>query len=351
MNRKGIFLNVLAIVVSLIVGLIIGINVDLPKTSSDNLKGTIGKVDKHRNVIITDADLQLRSELIGDQQKHEGYLNYYTFHYGMVAQLSVIVDSAIVASEQSAGFANENAQVVSGLKAYLKNIENPRAELLLAVLTLQNIHEVEEAAISAILNNANMAIARLTYNENVITNFTSVALDYINQHPKAENAALISAHDNLSMLQFTKALITKDKPMLKYYDKHEIFSDAENLDAVRFSSETLNLLVILDSERLQTGFTDQSQLEGNESLNAGIWHGQENLGGLLLILDAQKLENVQDFMGSYMLNIEKLGVHNNAVLGSQINGIFSSEQLQDIFKNVENLGMITYYTPNPNGPF
>jgi hypothetical protein len=350
MKRKGFFLNVAVVIVSLLLGVVLGVIVDLPKTSSDNLKGTIGKVDKHRNVNITDADLQLRSELIGDQQKCEGYLNYYTFHYGMVAQLTIFVDSAIVASEQNADFAKENTQLVSGLKTYLKNIENPRAELLLAVLTLQNIHEVEEAAISAILNNANMAIARLTYNENIIANFTSAALEFIKKYPASDNDALIVVHDNLSMLQFTKALITKDKPMIKYYDKHEVFSDVENLGAVRFSSETLNLLVILDSERLQTGFTDQSQLEGNESLNAGIWHNQERLG-LLLIWDAQKLQNAEALMGKMLLNIENLGVHSNALLGSHINGNFSSEQLHGIFTNVENLGMVTYYTPNPNGPF
>lgn len=330
MKRKRVFLNAVVVIVCLLIGVVIGVSVDLPKTSSDNLKGTIGKVNKHRNVNITDADLQLRSELIDDMQKREGYLNYYTFHYGMVAQLSILVDSAIVASEQNVDFNKENAQVVRGLKAYTKNIENPRAELLLAVLTLQNIDEVNEAAIGTILNNANMAIARLTYNENVIANFTSAALEFIKKNPAADNDALILVHDNLSMLQFSKALITKDKPMIKYYDKHEVFSDVESLGVVRFSSETLNLLLIYDSEHLQAGFTNQSQLEGHESLDLVIVNSQEMLGAISFF-DAQKLENVQNCLGAIMLNIEKLGVFSNAVVGSQINGNFSSEQLQGLF--------------------
>lgn len=252
----------------------------------------------------------------------------------MVARLSALVDSAIMAAEQNTAFAEENPQVLSGLETYRKNIDAPRAELLLAVLTLQNIEEVEEASISTILNMANMAVQRLTYNENAIANFTFAAQEYISKNRNADIDDLIAVHDNLSMLQFSKAVITKDKPMIKYYDKHEIFSDAENLSGMAASVETLNGLIILDSELLKTGFTDQSQLEGHESLDMGHWFSTEILGSNFpppFLFDAQKLENTEALMGKILFDIEKLGIHSNAVLGSQINGNLNSEELLKVF--------------------
>jgi hypothetical protein len=317
MKRKGNLFNATLIVFSLVIGFVIGISVNFPKTNTENLKGTIGKVNKHRNVNITDEDIQLRSELTTDEQKREAYLNYYAFHYNMVAQLSALVDSAITASEATSEFAQVNPALINSLKTYSKNIEKPRSELLLAVLTLQNIGEVEEAAISTILNNANMAIARLTYNENIITSFTSAAQEFIANNRNEDIETLIKVHDKLSMLQFTKAVITKDKPMIKYYDKHEIFSDVESLGL--YSNEALNWLVVFDSERLQAGFPNQNKLESNVSLS---------LKGASGIFDAQKLENAEALMGVSLLNIEKLGLHSNSVLGSQINGNFDSEQLK-----------------------
>lgn len=239
-----------------------------------------------------------------------------------------------MAAEHNTTFAEENPQVISGLETYRKNIEAPRAELLLAVLTLQNIEEVEEASISTILNMANMAVQRLTYNENAIANFTFAAQEYISKNRNADIDDLIAVHDNLSMLQFSKAVITKDKPMIKYYDKHEIFSDSENLNGMAFSNEALNGMIFFDSELLKTGFTDQSQLEGHESLDMGHWFSTEILGSNFpppFLFDAQKLENTEALMGSLMNNIENLGIHSNAVLGSQINGNLNSEELLSLW--------------------
>jgi hypothetical protein len=326
MKRKSKLFNATLIVLSLVIGFVIGISLDFPKTNTDNLKGTIGKVNKHRDVNITDADIQLRSELVSNEEKREGYLNYYSFHYSIVAWLSSLVDSAIVVSEENEEFAQANAAVIRSLKNYKQNIENPRAELLLAVLTLQNIDEVEEAAIGTILNNANMAIARTTYNENAIAGFTSAAQEFILNNNEKNIDALINVHDKLSMVQFTKAVITKDKPMIKYYDKHEIFSDADNLSAFMGSEQDLGLLVILDSERLQAGFPSQSQLEGSESLERSFNFSNEMIQGVSL-LDATKLESAKALMGVSLLNIEKLGLFSNSGLGSQINGSLNSDEL------------------------
>ncbi|MCF8361502.1 MAG: hypothetical protein K9G70_02655 [Prolixibacteraceae bacterium] len=343
MKRKSNLQKLTFIVLSLIIGFVIGISVNFPKTNTDNLRGTIGKVNKHRNVNITDADIQLRSELIDDNQKREGYLNYYTFHYSTVTQLSALVDTAITTAVQNTDFAQGNPQVINSLKTYRKNIENPRAELLLAVLTLQNIDEVEEASISTILNMANMAVQRLTYNENAIANFTFAAQEYITKNRNADIDDLIAVHDNLSMLQFSKAVITKDKPMIKYYDKHEIFSDSENLSGMAASIETLKGIFFFDTELLKTGFTDQSQLEGSEKLYSTGAFSNEILGSSFppFLFDAQKLENAEALMGKILFDIEKLGIHSNTVLGSQINGNLNSEELLSLWDSEQlQAGMI-----------
>lgn len=180
---------------------------------------------------------------------------------------------------------------------------------------------------------ANMAVQRLTYNENAIANFTFAAQEYISKNQNADIDDLIAVHDNLSMLQFSKAVIIKDKPMIKYYDKHEIFSDTETLNYF-CNNEVLNNIMIWDSELLKTGFTDQSQLEGRESLDMGHrWYSAEILGSSFppFLFDAQKLENTEALMGSLMNNIENLGIHSNAVLGSQINGNLNSEELLSLW--------------------
>ncbi|MCF8358709.1 MAG: hypothetical protein K9H26_08135 [Prolixibacteraceae bacterium] len=332
-NSRG--LSIALIAMGLIVGFLTGISIDFPKTDTGDLKGTIGKVNKHRNVTITDEDIQLRSELVTDEKKREGYLNYYSFHYNMAAQLSALIDSAIIASEQIDAFMQANQALIKGLKINKKNIENPRAELLLAVLTLQNISEIESAAISTILNNANMAIARLTYNENIITEFTKAAQEYIAKNRDENLQMLIDVHDKMAMLQFAKAVITKDKPMLKYYDKHEIFSDAEQLKV--HSTEALNEIIFHDSENLQGQLCSQNKLEGSELLKNGQ---------LLFSNENETLNSTKDFLNSCMLDFEKLGVYSNSVLNSQLNGNFDSEQLQSIMDseqlqlihNLENLG-------------
>ncbi|MBN1768659.1 MAG: hypothetical protein JXR50_10630, partial [Prolixibacteraceae bacterium] len=62
------------------------------------------------------------------------------------------------------------------------------------------------------------------------------------------------------------------------------------------------------------------------------WYSNEMMssGFPFLLYDAQKLENAEALMGAasdWMNNIEKLGIHSNAILGSQINGNLNSGEL------------------------
>ena len=63
-----------AIVAALIVGFLIGLVVDIPKIDNEQLSGTIGKVTNYRNAKATEADIELKNDLLTnvDLQKSMG---------------------------------------------------------------------------------------------------------------------------------------------------------------------------------------------------------------------------------------------------------------------------------------
>ncbi|MDP2236944.1 MAG: hypothetical protein Q8J88_10965, partial [Bacteroidales bacterium] len=60
-------------IAALVVGFLIGFSVNSIAPSSDDLAGSIGKVDRFRNVQITEDDILLRNEFVEDTAKRAQY--------------------------------------------------------------------------------------------------------------------------------------------------------------------------------------------------------------------------------------------------------------------------------------
>jgi hypothetical protein len=349
MKNSRTLLTIIGVVAALAIGFLIGISVDFPKMNTNQISGTIGKVSNYRNVKVTEADIQLRTNLLTDNEMRTGYLNYYSFHYNIAAEMTNALDFATKISEQIEDFKSINLQVINGLKNYRKNIDQSRSDLLMAVYTLQSLTQDNEGAIGSVLNNANMAITQLGYNDNVVTRFTEESGIFIKGKSGKLITELMKAHDKLIMIQVTKAIVTKDKPMLKYYDKTEVFSNAGGLGVS--SNESLKALVYADSENLK-GLMNSNQMSSVNMYNSAALFNADNLKSVtnqlgtnytnvsqlnagVLLNSAQQMQNVMQsdqFVGSVSLNL------NAATLDAVF--INSSMFNSSAFANAANLNAI-----------
>jgi hypothetical protein len=316
-NSKTLF-TIIGVVAALAIGFLIGISIDFPKINNNQISGTIGKVSNYRNVKVTEADIQLRTELLTNEEMKTGYLNYYSFHYNIAAELTNALDFAVKISDMIDEFKSSNQQVISGLKNYRKNIDQSRNDLLLAVFTLHNLTEENEGAIGSVLNNANLAITQLSYNDNVVTRFTEESGIFIKGKSGKLITELMKAHDKLIMIQVTKAVVTKDKPMLKYYDKTEMFSNTGGLGAS--SNENLKALLYADSENLK-GLYNSNQMNSAQITNAAGLFSTSNVYGVHNQLNTN-LSNISQLNADILLSSnQQIG---NAIQSNQLVGGYAT---------------------------
>lgn len=331
MKKKGNLFTVIGVVVALAIGFLIGISVNFPKVDNDELAGTIGKTSKYRNVIVTEPDIQLRSDLLADTSLQKTYIDFYSFHYAAAVELTNALELAINASENLNDFKSANSSIVSGLKKYRTNIDRMRADLLLAVATFNKIEGLDAASINQVINNANIALAQLSYSDDAVLAFVDESAVYIAGKSDRDVLLLRKAHDMLMLLQITKAIVMNDKPRIKYLDGKELFAANEQLNI--WSNESLNGLIIFDQENLNMVFS-------NEQLS--VFFSQESFGA---INSSENLKAISENLGVFIANIEQLGLFNSEKLGLYLNVEQLGTILMDVeslgsFRNVEQLGII-----------
>jgi hypothetical protein len=320
--KKPNVLTTVGLIGALAIGFLIGISVNFPKVNNNELAGTIGKASNYRNVTITDHDIQLRSDLLVDTSLQKAYIDFFSFHYTTAAELTETLDLAIRASENLNDFKNSGATVISGLKKYRNNIDRLRGDLLMAITTVMNIEGMDAANITTVLNNANVALSRLSYNDDAVIAFVDESAIYLTGKTGLDAQLLRKAHDKLMLLQLAKAIVMNDKPTLKYLDDKELFAGNEQLNM--WNSETLNGIIWDDQEKLNI-------ILNNEQL--GIFLNQEQLG----LFSSENFQSVANNLGVVIGNLEELALKlNNENLGV----FFNVEQLSGIwFWNTEQLGV------------
>ena len=319
MKKSSKVLIVTAVVISLIAGFLIGISIDYPKTDSSELAGTIGRLNNYRNVKVTEDDVKLRSELQSNSALLKNYQQYLSFHYTTLVKLDEDIKYSLktagTISEFNAGFSSE----IEALARYDQTVEQARKDILLTLTCIQQLSATTDNNVGVLINNANIAIAQVKYKQDDVIGFVEAIEAFLKDNNADSFADLKKAHDLLTMNQFLAAFATKDKPMLKYLNKKEIYSSSADIKQA-------------DSATVKNDL--------DENVKKDIGSLQKNIDSKQLgaIYDSAVLENVEDQLGIVIPAVEKLGAiywWSTEKLGM----IYDSDKLGSVL-NTEKLGMI-----------
>ena len=307
--------------VSLVAGLLIGIAFFSSSNSSDLLSGSIGKVDRYRNVQVTEEDILLRNELTEDTTKRSQYEKYLTFYYYQSVKTANDVDNVLQLTSVVPEFSSINEMYKGRLEKAGTSIEKARLDILNALNMLLLIDEQPNIPVIDYLNKANNGVARLKSYDELLLDFMNTIAIFMEGHRSGDFPELQDAHDILALNVIQSAILTQNKPVLNYLDKKKLMNDKEGIKELMGS-------VVINS------FSNQV-LQDIESLNA-IGSAQ-NLGATI---------NSQELQGIVIGSLEKLNVVNSFVssqeqlgsIGSFINSsVLGNQQLQGLVINSQSL--------------
>lgn len=322
MKKVSLTQTVLIAIVSLAVGFLIGFVAknDAPKT--DNMAGSIGKVDRYRNVKVTEEDLMLRNELVTDTIKRMQYEKYLTYYYYQALQTAS--DLKIVTEKTSSvtEFAVENEPYLKSLQSYQDFLEKARLDIFSSILLIKSMTENENIPVIQNLNKAQNAISRIRSQEILLTNYMESIAGFIDTNPDKKYEALEDAHDILVNNLVTSAVMTQNKPTLKYLDRIKMMNDKDGLKQLAANNNTkvaLNDQVLNDLHQLNSLllFNDQQKLNAINSdnqLSVVFLNSMDELQ-VIILLDTQ--------LSSFALDVEKLS---DVLCDASLNMVINSEE-------------------------
>ena len=323
-NRK--LMMALAIVAALIVGFFIGLFIEYPNVNNDELSGTIGRVSNYRNAKATEADIELRNDLLTDTIMQKSVSNYMGFYYAKSLEFAKTSAFAVEQAKTDEAFAAQNATQIEALGKYVTFLQTSRKDLLMATLVCQSVEESTPEMLRNAITQANNIIAQMNHRNATVISFIESLDAYILKTGRAANENLNRAHDLLVFNQIGSSLATRDKVMMKYFDKKQLFAkdiqttptdvkgsmikDLETLHAINAAADMEKLMC--DKETLGfgnsfgNGLLDIEKLGGfYDSEKLGL-HDTEKLGFLdtekLGFLDTEKLAGIAAF------DSEQLGI-------------------------------------------
>lgn len=309
MKRNNLLNYGIIALVSLLIGFLIGYFVTAYPPNEKDLAGTIGKVERYRNVKTSENDILLRNELLQDTLKQKQYWYYLSYNYRKALLSGKRLEEAMAVTSEIPAFAEVQAEFTPRMENFSKYLEVARLDILKALEVMTDIDPENKEPIVDYLNLAINAISRLQQFDVIWTDYTAALGEFLQVSEKGAYPKLANLHDALLLDLVESALITQNKPMLKYMNKQAFRNDKDGLMKVinsqplelalknqlvadmqglsssamgsRFDShEALNLSL---QSVLQTGFT----LNGSRLMSQGISSMENKLG--LLVLDVDKL--------------------------------------------------------------
>ena len=214
-------------VLTFVGGLLIGSMIDLPLFEKEKLSGSIGKVDRYRNVKVTEDDILLRNELVDDTAKRRQYERYLLFYYYKSLKVSFDVDEVLKKTTEAEDFAKTYYPYMNALESFKTFLVPAREDILYAMSVIVSLDENSNVPVIGYLNQAQNAIARIKNNETVLMNLMNAIITFKESKPEGKYEALDDAHDIISMSLLQSAIITRNKPMLSYLDKKKLLNDKE----------------------------------------------------------------------------------------------------------------------------
>ena len=295
------------VLVGFVVGLVIGVSLTNPGMSVFEAAGSIGKVDKYRNVKITEDDIELRNSLLADEALREAYKDYLTYEYTANVKMAEDIQYSIAAAREIAPFRTANAETIMKLEDFSSLLQNSRGQLLEAIAVLSRLPDMNRIAIQSVFMDASNAMAHIFSRNNVLFDFISRAELFLDAGIRGEFSRLERSHDLLFANLLSSSIINDNKIAIRYlmYDK-ELLTRNENLAMDR---EALSARLALDMERPSRIMMDmdQEQLGIMEAEQLGVFWAKGYMS-----FDAEYLES--------MFDLQKVRA-------------FDAEQLDDFFRN------------------
>ncbi len=327
MKKENTTQTLLFTLAALAAGFLIGFSINNQAPENDDLAGSIGRVDRYRNIKITEDDIMLRNELMDDTEKRTQYGNYLMYYYYRSLKTSMDVEEVLKLSEQVDDFSNYHRPYAKALNSFSTYLESARQDLLRAVSLILDIENQSNVPVIKELNQAQNAISRIRNHDATLMNFMDAIGNYIHDHPDTLYTELMDAHDILVINLMQSALLTQNKPVLNYLEQKKLLNEGEELaEAISSSNlESFRSMVLLDGENLGIGNTEQLGTEflpdleklhvlfNTEQLSSLSGGHPENLG--MLISSEQRLSSVlgsMDDLGllfdSEMIEMEFMGI-------------------------------------------
>jgi hypothetical protein len=335
MKSKRNVITALVIVLTFAVGYLTGLLVEYPKIGRENVSGTIGRVSNYRNIKTTEADIELKNDLVTDKDFQKAMRAYMSFNYSKSIEFA-----------QTIAFAIEQAKAVPALTVlpemqeslvkYVQFLEESRKDLLQAVIACQFVDELSPVELRNTMDQANNIIARMNQANALIVELIDQLDEFILKNGSSAYPELNRAHDLLVYNQLGSSIINKDKSLIQYFSKKNLYAkdvQSKPVDVktvINGDMEKLNGMTFFDFEKL--GMWDNEKLSGSwdkEKLGA-VEMDVEVLGGFF---DSEKL-------GAVYFDSEKLGAFNDSEKLGAI-GAFDAEKLGGItVLDAEKLGGI-----------
>lgn len=279
---KANFTNVIIVaVLALIAGFFIGYSFRNFPPADENLAGSIGKVERYKNVQVTEEDISLRNELLDDTAKRSLYENYLMVYYYQTVKRSADVQTVLDKAQSVDGFVSENQQLVDDLSKYNEYLNTARVDILTTINLLFAIDSMAKSPIISQFNIAQNAIARANSQNALLIRCMDALADFTEKNDDRDISALDDAYDVLTINLLQSALISADKPLLSYFDKKGLKRDKENAEKIAKANESvIKAFVVSDFGELQNasgnlgaGYTAHALLgEVNSNVqNLGIY--------------------------------------------------------------------------------
>ena len=327
MKSKTKILVTLGIISSFAIGFIAGVSTEYPKPqSTEGITGTIAKVKKYKNTKATEQDIQLRDQLVQNEEQLAALKSLLTIYYTNAILRSNLIDQVVAESSKNETLNSKLTMNLAELNSYSNFLDNSRADLLVAMDALEKINENNPALVRSSINQAVNIITQVRYRNVAVLDFLDQLNLYIEQNPDTAAQELKDSFNQLALNEFKNAIFTKDAKNAKLISAYNIDSETNMANI----NEEAKAMAKKDMEQLGTGFTDSEVLGvinaiyDSEKLGLkmietlAVFANSENLGGFF------DSENLSGFFDS-----EKLGA--GFTSNASLNFVSDSEALAGIF--------------------
>jgi hypothetical protein len=322
MKKVSLTQTVLVAVVSLAIGFLIGFVAKNYTPAKENLAGSIGKVDRYRNVKVSEEDLMLRNELVADTIKRMQYEKYLTYYYYQSLQTASDLKLVTEKTASVTEFAAVNEPYLKSLTSYQDFLEKARLDIFSSILLIKTMTVNENIPVIQNLNQAQNVISRIRTQETLLSNYMESIASFLDANPDKKYDALEDAHDILVNNLVTSAVMTQNKPALKYLDHRKMMNDKEGMKQLAANNNakgSLNDQVMSDLQQLNSHLMDSDQLKMNaldsdNQLKAVLLNSQGELQ-VVVLMDTQ--------LSSFQNDVEQL---RGTLCDATLNMVIGSEE-------------------------